>query len=89
MTKLVKAVPLKDRAIEHGLLIRKKKLRSDDKFMEDMDKLVDSILFLAIKYQDNTYKKTLTSSAWMKKTIDKVDSMKRELNETKLYLEEK
>jgi hypothetical protein len=88
MTELIKTSAVREKAKEYALLLRNEKLRTNDAFLNDMDKLVDSVLFLAVKYQDNVSKKTLTSSEWTSKTINKVDGMKLELHNVKKFLKE-
>jgi|DEB0MinimDraft_4_1074332.scaffolds.fasta_scaffold508157_1 hypothetical protein len=78
--ELVKTKGVKERIQEYAKLIRNEKVRTNDEFFNDLDRLFDAVLFYVVKYQDDTGRKTLQPSEWSARQVNKADEIKREIN---------
>lgn len=78
--ELVKTKGVKERIQEYAKLIRNEKVRTNDEFFNDLDRLFDAVLFYVVKYQDDVGRKTLQPSEWSARQVNKADEIKREIN---------
>ena len=76
---LIKTKAVKEKAKEYGLLIRNEQVRTNEEFLNEINQLVDSVIFYAIKYQDDIGKKTMVRSEWSARQINKANEVKQEI----------
>ena len=74
---LINTARVRARAKEYGKLIRHENVRTNDEFLNNFNELVDSVLWYCVQYQDDASIKTLHSSEWSHRQINKANDIKR------------
>jgi len=80
---LIKTAAVRSRAKEFGAIQRNEKLRTNDEFLNNFNELVDAVLWYCVQYQDDKFVKTLKSSEWSHRQINKVKDIQRKFDMTR------
>lgn len=87
MSTLANKATVRKKAKEYGMLIRNESVRTNDDFLDDVERVFETVLFWCVKYQDDQFKKTLVPSEWSARQINKAEDFKKDIIKARRLLQ--